>query len=41
MLKNLLAAVGLLVVAKAACQHYREYRTLKREQAKWQAGGPA
>lgn len=37
MLRNMLAAVGLVVVAKAAYEHYREYRDLKAEQAKWQA----
>ena len=36
-MKNILAVVGLAVVAKAAYEHYREYRALKAEQAKWQA----
>ncbi|MGE8453995.1 MAG: hypothetical protein ACN6OP_25975 [Pseudomonadales bacterium] len=31
MLKNILATIGLTVVAKAAYEHYREYRDLKRE----------
>jgi hypothetical protein len=31
MLKNILAAIGLAVVAKAAYEHYREYSELKRE----------
>ncbi|EPB6948112.1 MULTISPECIES: hypothetical protein [Pseudomonadaceae] len=31
MLKNLLATVGLAVVLKAAFEHYREFRELKRE----------
>lgn len=33
MLKNILAAIGLTVVAKAAYEHYCEYRELKREKA--------
>lgn len=32
MLKNILAAVGLVVVTKAAYAHYREYSRLKQEQ---------
>ncbi|MDH0702795.1 hypothetical protein [Ectopseudomonas toyotomiensis] len=31
MLKNILATIGLAIVAKAACEHYCEYRELKRE----------
>jgi len=31
MLRNILAAIGLAVVAKAAYVHYREYSELKRE----------
>lgn len=31
MLKNILAAIGLAVVAKAAYEHYLEYRGLKCE----------
>ena len=31
MFKNLLASVGLAVVLKAAFEHYREFRELKRE----------
>lgn len=30
MLKNILATIGLAVVAKAAYEHYCEYRELKR-----------
>ncbi|MEO9334083.1 hypothetical protein [Ectopseudomonas guguanensis] len=33
MLKNILATIGLAVVAKAAYEHYFEYRELKREKA--------
>lgn len=32
MLKNLLAAIGLAVVAKATYAHYREFSALKRAQ---------
>lgn len=32
MLKNILASIGLAVVAKAAYEHYCEYRELKRAQ---------
>ncbi len=32
MLKNILATLGLAVVAKAAYEHYREYLELKRAQ---------
>jgi len=31
MLKNILATIGLAVVAKAAYEHYCEFRDLKRE----------
>lgn len=37
MLRNMLAVVGLVVVAKAAYEHYREYRDLKAEKVKWDA----
>jgi len=33
MLKNILATVGLAVVAKAVYEHYCEYRELRREKA--------
>ncbi|WP_301585308.1 hypothetical protein [Stutzerimonas stutzeri] len=33
MLRNILAAVGLFTVARAAYEHYCEYSTLKREKA--------
>lgn len=33
MLKNILATIGLAVVAKAAYEHYCEYRELKRNKA--------
>lgn len=33
MLKNILAAIGLAVVAKATYKHYCEHRELKREKA--------
>jgi len=33
MLKNILATIGLAVVAKAAHGHYCEYRELKRDKA--------
>jgi len=33
MLKNILATIGLAVVAKAVYRHYCEYRALKREKA--------
>jgi hypothetical protein len=33
MLKNILAAIGLAVVAKTAYEHYCEYSALKREKA--------
>ncbi len=33
MLKNILATIGLAVVAKAAYEHYCEYRELKRDRA--------
>ncbi|SCY56261.1 hypothetical protein SAMN02927929_03316 [Pseudomonas flexibilis] len=31
MLKNILATIGLLVVAKKGYEHYQEYSALKRE----------
>lgn len=31
MLKNILAAIGLIVVARKGYEHYREYSELKRE----------
>lgn len=31
MLKNILASIGLAVVAKAAYKHFCEFRELKRE----------
>lgn len=31
MLKNILAAIGLLVVAKKGYEHYQKYSELKRE----------
>lgn len=31
MLRNILAAIGLIVVAKKGYAHYREYSDLKRE----------
>lgn len=33
MLKNILAVVGLVTVARAAYTHYCEYSVLKREKA--------
>ena len=40
MLKNILATIGLVVVAKAAYEHYREYSELKRRQEEGE-GKPA
>jgi len=40
MLKNILATIGLAVVAKAAYEHYCEYRDLKHEKEE-RAGKPA
>lgn len=40
MLKNILATIGLAVVAKAAYEHYCEYRALKREREE-REGRPA
>ncbi|WP_213662019.1 hypothetical protein [Stutzerimonas stutzeri] len=39
MFKNILATIGLAVIAKAACEHYREYRELKREKAEREDDG--
>lgn len=37
MLKNILAAIGLLVVAKKGYEHYQEYSELKREKQEREA----
>jgi hypothetical protein len=38
MLKNILAAIGLIVVAKKGYKHYREFSDLKREQEERDSG---
>ena len=39
MFRNILALVGLVVVAKAAYSHYEEFSDLKRKQAEREASG--
>jgi hypothetical protein len=34
-MKNVLAAVGLVVIAKAGWEFYRKYRDLERENLLW------
>jgi hypothetical protein len=36
-MKNVLAAVGLVVIAKTGYELYRKYRELERENAFWRA----
>ncbi len=40
MIKNMLAMVGLVVVVKAAYNHYEEFSALKRKQAEREASAP-
>lgn len=41
MIRNILALVGLVVVAKAAYSHYEEFSDLKRKQAEREASESA
>ena len=41
MIRNILALVGLVVVAKAAYSHYEEFNDLKRKQAEREASESA
>jgi len=41
MLKNILATIGLAVVAKAAYEHFCEHHELKREKQEREANTPS
>lgn len=41
MLKNILATIGLVIAAKAAYEHYCDYRDLKREKKQREDAQPA